>query len=71
MFRFISFEEKHLPRLRVWLNADHIKRFWQETDDDEKLKTKFLSELPLRGVAAFVIEINDSIHGKSKHTIIS
>ena len=55
MFTFERFEENHLFLLRQWLNAEHIKDFWQESDDDEKLKIKFLDELPRQGVLPFVI----------------
>jgi RimJ/RimL family protein N-acetyltransferase len=55
MFTFERFEENHLSLLRQWLNARHIKHFWQESDDEEKLKVKFLDELPRQGVLPFVI----------------
>lgn len=55
MFTFERFEENHLSLLRQWLNSEHIKDFWQESDDDEKLKAKFLHELPRQGVLPFVI----------------
>jgi len=55
VFTFEEFQNNHLHLLRQWLNADHIKDHWQETEDDEKLKKKFIEELPLRGVSAFII----------------
>lgn len=58
MFSFEPFQIQHLAPLRNWLNADHIKDVWQETDDDERLKEKFLNELPNRGVFPFVVVKN-------------
>lgn len=55
MFQFHPFEEKHLPLLRQWLRADHIRDFWQESDDDQELRSKFLIELPRRGVVPLII----------------
>jgi RimJ/RimL family protein N-acetyltransferase len=55
VFEFIRFQEFHLPLFRSWLNAGHIKPYWQETDDDQKLKQKFLVELPKQSVWPFVI----------------
>lgn len=57
--RFLPFQELHLPLLRQWLNQEHIKDHWQETEDDDKLKAKFLIELPKRGVSAFIIDYDD------------
>lgn len=55
MLIFKTFSDEHIPLLQHWLNSDHIKPFWQETDDVKKLRTKFLDELPARGVFAFAI----------------
>jgi RimJ/RimL family protein N-acetyltransferase len=55
MFRFEPFSQTHLALLRSWLDSDHIKDFWQETADDEKLKYKYLVDLPRRSVWPFVI----------------
>lgn len=35
---------------------NHIKSFWQESEDDQELREKFLVELPHRGVHAFIIQ---------------
>ncbi|MES3037311.1 MAG: GNAT family N-acetyltransferase [Bdellovibrionota bacterium] len=56
MFNFLPFSENHLPHLRHWLNQEHVKKFWQESSNDQKLSEKFLIELPRRGVWPFVIE---------------
>lgn len=56
MFTFEAFQANHLFLLRQWLNSEHIKDYWQETEDDEELKKKFLETLPNRSVFSFVIK---------------
>ena len=58
MFTFKPFREEHLSLFRQWLNQPHVKEFWQETEDDEKLKTKFITELPNRGVHSYIIQLD-------------
>ena len=41
--------------LRSWLAMEHIKAHWQESDDEQELRQKFLVELPERFVYPFVI----------------
>lgn len=55
---FKTFKEDHLLLLKKWLQEPHVKEFWQETDDDDKLKSKFIEELPKRSVDSFVIYYN-------------
>lgn len=56
VFNFRKFQESDLSLFRSWLNQPHVKEFWQETEDDEKLKKKMLVDVPLRGVSSFIIE---------------
>jgi RimJ/RimL family protein N-acetyltransferase len=56
MFDFVPIEERHMTLFRHWLNQDHVKKFWQESDNDEILKEKFLKKLPQRGIRSFIIE---------------
>jgi RimJ/RimL family protein N-acetyltransferase len=58
MIEFFEFEERHLVRFREWLNQEHIKPVWQETDDDSELKEKFLNQLPARGVYPYVFTLD-------------
>ncbi len=51
---FLPFNESHLPMLRYWLNKGHIKPHWQEPEDDDALKEKFLNSMPARSVHSFV-----------------
>lgn len=56
--QFLAFQEVHLPLLRSWLKEPHVSEFWQESDDDNELREKFLHKLPARGVSAFVISLD-------------
>ncbi|MGZ3650881.1 MAG: GNAT family N-acetyltransferase [Bdellovibrionota bacterium] len=59
MFTFVPLQLRHLGLLRHWLAQEHVKKFWQETEDEQKFREKFLVELPARSVRAFVI-VHDS-----------
>lgn len=63
MFRFKEFSEEHIVLFRHWLNQDHIKLYWQETDSDEELKRKYLTEFKARSVYPFVIEYQNQMIG--------
>lgn len=54
MISFEPLHERHLPRFRGWLKADHIKSVWQEPEDEAVFREKFLVKLPARGVHAFI-----------------
>lgn len=54
--RFQIFEKRHLELLRRWLQQEHIKPIWQETDSEAELEKKFLHEMPSRYVYGFIIE---------------
>lgn len=41
-----------------WLKQPHVAEFWQETEDEEEFRRKFLSELPERGVAPFIVAVD-------------
>jgi RimJ/RimL family protein N-acetyltransferase len=47
---FKPFQESDLPLFRKWLAYPHVAPFWQETEDDEKLKEKFFGKHPQIGV---------------------
>ena len=55
---FLPLQEKHIPLLRAWLKEPHVAEFWQETENEEEFRQKFLSKLPERGVSPFVIAID-------------
>ena len=62
-FTFTKFAEHHLKLLRTWLNKDHIKPHWQEPEDDEQLKKKFITDLSNRSVHSFIFEQNNEAIG--------
>lgn len=55
--KFVAVEEEHISVLRKWLKEPHVAEFWQETDDEEKFREKFLNKLQDRGVSPFIIYI--------------
>lgn len=63
MFDFIPFAEPHLNIFRSWLQKNHIKPVWQESEDVDELKEKFLQKLPARGVKAFIFSQNTKLIG--------
>lgn len=60
---FLPLEEQHIALLRKWLKESHVAEFWQETEDENEFRTKFLSKLPERGVSAYVISVNLKLIG--------
>jgi len=63
MFAFEPFAEKHIPIFRAWLRQDHIKKFWQEPEDEAEFREKFLSKLPARSVRSFIFSIHQQPAG--------
>lgn len=61
IIQFDVFSEQHIPLFRKWLNQDHIKQFWQESEDDNELRDKFLIRLPKRGIYCFVFKVNENL----------
>lgn len=55
MIEFVPLQEVHLSLLRQWLKNPHVAEFWQETENEDEFREKFLNEMPRRGVFAFVI----------------
>ena len=55
MIKFTIFQEKHVPLFRFWLHQDHVKRFWQESENEAELKEKMLVRLAERSVQSFII----------------
>ncbi len=58
MIEFLPLEENHIQLLRKWLKEPHVTEFWQETEDEEEFRSKFLDKLPARGVVPFIISVN-------------
>ncbi len=57
---FSPFDESHLAIFRSWLNKEHIKPHWQEPENDEALKQKFIHDLPGRQVRSFIFATDSS-----------
>lgn len=55
---FLPLQEQHLPLMKRWLKEPHISEFWQQTENEDELREKFLSKLSQRGVAPFVIVVD-------------
>jgi RimJ/RimL family protein N-acetyltransferase len=55
---FVTIEDQHISILRKWLKEPHVAEFWQETDNEEELREKFLRKLQTRGVSPFIILLN-------------
>jgi RimJ/RimL family protein N-acetyltransferase len=55
---FTSLQDSDIPLLRQWLKEPHVAEFWQETEDEEEFRKKFLDKLPERGVVPFIISVN-------------
>lgn len=60
---FELFREEHISILQKWLKQPHVAEFWQETTDEAELRKKYLNDLEARGVAAYVIKIDDRLIG--------
>lgn len=58
MIEFLPLKENHIPILRKWLREPHVAEFWQETENEDEFREKFLNKLPERGVSAFVILVD-------------
>ena len=54
-FEFIPLEEMHLRTLRCWFQEPHVAEFWQEPEDEEEFRTKYLSILKSRGISSYLI----------------
>lgn len=58
----ISFQpltSDHIPLLRKWLREPHVAEFWQEPQDEEEFRKKFLHELQERNVRSYIIDFDD------------
>lgn len=55
---FLPLSGEHLPLFRTWLAHPHVKEHWQEPEDAEVFRRKFLEDLPRRGVRSFLMEID-------------
>lgn len=57
-FAFKPFQAQHILLLQNWLKQPHVAEFWQETDNEEELKQKFLHKLHERDVRPYIVELN-------------
>lgn len=57
---FLHLQERHIPFLRRWLKEPHVAQFWQETENEEEFRQKFLIELPERSVSPFIIVLDST-----------
>lgn len=64
---FKPLKEEHLPILRKWLKEPHVAEFWQETEDENEFREKFLNALPKRGVSPFIIILDATPIGYIQH----
>ena len=48
---------EHIPLLRLWFMAPHVSKFWQESEDEQELREKFLN-FRERGVFPFIITLS-------------
>lgn len=46
--------------LQSWLKQPHVGEFWSESNDLDKLREKFLMQLPARGFHPFVVHLNEN-----------
>ena len=60
---FLRLQEPHIELLRVWLKEPHVAEFWQETENEEECRQKFLYKLPERGVSPFIISVDSQLIG--------
>lgn len=54
---FSNLDKSSLTLLRYWLQKDHIKSFWQESDNEKLFEEKFLHTLPQRSVHAYIFKL--------------
>jgi streptomycin 6-kinase/ubiquinone/menaquinone biosynthesis C-methylase UbiE/RimJ/RimL family protein N-acetyltransferase len=57
--RFAPVESEHISLLMSWYKKPHVSEFWQETDNEDELKKKFLVDSETRGVSPYIILIGD------------
>lgn len=55
MIKFKVFQEKHVSLFRFWLHQDHVKKFWQEPENEAELKEKMLVRLSQMSVQSYII----------------
>ncbi len=60
MIKFKAFQERHVPLFRFWLHQDHVKKFWQESENEAELKEKMMVRLSQMSVQSFIID-KDSV----------
>lgn len=60
---FVPVEEKHINLLLRWLKEPHVTEYWQETENEDEFREKYLHQLPARGISAFIILLGDRLIG--------
>ena len=55
---FKPFQEEDILLLQKWLQEPHVKEFWQEPENEQELREKYVNKLKNRGVASFIIELD-------------
>lgn len=46
MISFEKLQKQDLAIFQLWLEKDHVKTYWQETNDTKELENKFINQLP-------------------------
>ncbi len=59
IINFSDFNESHLLLLRKWLKEPHVAEFWQEPEDENEFREKYLSKLKNRGISSHIIQLDD------------
>lgn len=61
--KFIPLEPSHLAYLRRWLKEPHVAEFWQESEDENEFREKFLTKLAARHISPYLIEYKGQLIG--------
>lgn len=57
-FSFTPLTDLHISLLAKWLQEPHVKEFWQETEDLDELREKFLGLSSTRGVSPYIVQLD-------------
>lgn len=57
IIQFLPLQKEHISLLWQWLKEPHVAEFWQESEDEEKFRQKFLEKRPEKGVFPFLIAL--------------
>ncbi len=64
---FCSLAHSDFPLFRKWLSETHVQPFWQETDDDTKLREKLFEKHLQMGVCSNLILVDETPVGYIQH----